>query len=231
MLLLPKNKTKEVINDKILDEVSDSGLTQKEQDFVLYYLESNNASQSYMKAYNKDKKLASLRAYELLHKQHIKSEIKRLKKIMRIGYDIDPSKYVETMLKAANADIGDYITFSEEDVPEITDEGTILVNPDTGEPITRKVNRMHLNDSSMLDTSIITEIKQGRDGISIKLVDKLKAWEKLKEFFEWKLNQEKTESKENSLIDAIGKSTKDIWGSEDDIDADLNELKHEENGE
>lgn len=230
MQLLPKEKIKDVINNKILDEVSDSGLTQKEQDFVLYYLESNNAAQSYMKAYNKDKKLASLRAYELLHKQHIKSEIKRLKKIMRLAYDIDPSKYLETLLKAANADIGDYISFAEEEIPEFNDEGIPMVNPDTGEPITRKVNRMHLNDSSMVDTSIITEIKQGRDGISIKLVDKLKAWEKLREFFDWKQKQEKSESTDNSLIDAIGKSTKDVWGSEDDIDADLNELKNEENG-
>lgn len=227
---MPKRKTtKDVVNDKILDEVSDSGLTQKEQDFILYYLESNNASQSYMKAYSKDKKLSAIRGYELLHKPSISSEIKRLKKIMRVAYDIDPSRYIETLLKAANADIGDYISFSEEEIPEYNDEGLPLVNPDTGEPITRKINKMHLNDSCMLDTTLITEIKQGRDGISIKLVDKLKAWEKLRDYFDWKERQTKSEKTSNSLVNAIGKSAKDVWGS--DIDEDLNQLKESENGE
>ena len=40
-------------------------------------------------------------------------------------------------------------------------------------------NFVHLNESTDIDGSLITEVKQGKDGISIKLADKMKALEYL----------------------------------------------------
>lgn len=220
-----KKSTKEVVNDKIFDTIADSGLTQQEQDFILYYLESNNITQSYLKAYNTDKKYANIKGYEVYHKPKVQSEIKKLKKILRIGHDIDPSRYVEVLQKVALADIGDYIKFSEEEVPVILDDGTQMVDPDTGTPITKKINRMHLSDSNKVDTSIINEIKQGRDGISIKLMDKMKALEKLKEFFEWRAKENKVDKADNNIIEAINSKSEETW---DDVDTDLKELYNED---
>lgn len=212
---------KEAINERLFDEVFNSSLSEKEKLFVLYYLESYNATQSYLKAYGGNKAKASVLAFSLLQRDKIKSQIKKLKKILQLGYDIDPSRYIEFLLKAANADIGDYIKFSEEEVQEYDKDGEALIDIDTGKPIVKKVNKMHLVDSNIVDTSIITSIKQGRDGITIQLVDKLKCWEKIKDFFEWKMNQEEKAVAETNIIEALKGNTDKTWGEEDVYD-DLN---------
>ena len=89
-----ENIRKDQVNDKIVDELVGLGLTPKQQDFVLYYLESTNATQAYLKSFGGDKKLASLYGYRLLNKSNIQNAIKKLKKILTIGYEIDPSKYI-----------------------------------------------------------------------------------------------------------------------------------------
>ena len=45
-----ENIRKDQVNDKIVDELVGLGLTPKQQDFVLYYLESTNATQAYLKS-------------------------------------------------------------------------------------------------------------------------------------------------------------------------------------
>lgn len=222
-----ENIRKDQVNDKIVDELVGLGLTPKQQDFVLYYLESTNATQAYLKSFGGDKKLASLYGYRLLNKSNIQNAIKKLKKILTIGYEIDPSKYIETQLKIANADIGDYIKFSEEEIPEYNADGTLRFDPDTGEQKFKKVNRMHLVDSDTVDTSIIVSIKQGKDGITIQLPDKMKAWENIRNFFEWKAQKKVEENIDSNILSALGESSKSSWGNED-INADLNETLKED---
>lgn len=222
MTLAGKDKVKEVVTDKILDDLSNSGLSQKEQDFILYYLESNNITQSCLKVYGGDKKTASVRGHAVMLRPKVQTELKRMKKLMSMAYDIEPTKYLETLLKIANSDIGDYIKFSEEEVPIIGPDGIPMVNPDTGEPIVKKVNKMHLEDSDFLDTSIITEIKQGKDGISIKFPDKLKAWEKLKDFFDWKNKVDDDDSGKNNLLEVLDAKVDSVWA--EDADSDLEVL-------
>ena len=137
--------------------------------------------------------------------------------------DLDVTRYIETLDKVANANIGDYITFKEEEIPLYNDEGLPLLNPDTGKPVTKKVNKMHLADSDSVDTSVIQEIKQGKDGISIKLLDKYKALDSLKEFFDWRNKEEKDIEVSNSFIDAL-KESSNVWDKED-IDKDLEEME------
>lgn len=203
---------KEEVVDKIYDELFGSDLTEKQKKFVLYYLSSYNASQSYMKAYEcRDKSVANANGFQLLRSSPIQSALKRAKKIMQTTYNIDPMQYLEFLLKAAHADIGDYISFSEEEVPVMDKEGNIIYDETTGEAMKKKVNRMHLVNSDEVDTSIVTSIKQGRDGITINLVDKMKAWEKIKDFFEWQTKKEEKNKMDNNIIDAINNSAKSAW--------------------
>ena len=223
-------KPKEIINSKIFDEVFNSKLTEQEKKFILYYLESYNARQSYIKAFGCDVDVAKIKAFTLLQRKDVQSQIRKLKKVLQVGYDIDPSRYIEFLLKAANADIGDYIQFSEEDVLQYDKDGSVLIDPDTGEPIKKKVNKMHLVNSKDADTSLIVSVKQGRDGISLQMVDKLKCWEKIKDFFEWKMKQEEKGTVETNIIQAIQSSTNKTWGT-DDVYSDLEEtLKDDNNG-
>ena len=207
----------------MIDVLIDLDLTDKETDFVLYYLESNNATQSYLKSYKINKKWAGIKGYQLLHKPKIESAIKKLKKIQKHALDVNPNLYVETLLKGASADIGDYIEFREEHVPILDADGSQMHDPDTGEPLYKKVNKMHLTDSAFVDTGVVTGIKQGRDGISITLVDKLKCLELLRKYFNWGEEQQTDSKDTDSIINAINGKTKDVWGDGSSEDDDLEE--------
>ena len=215
--------SKEDAKNNMIDVLVDLDLTDKETDFVLYYLESNNATQSYLKSYKINKKWAGIKGYQLLHKPKIESAIKKLKKIQKHALDVNPNLYVETLLKGASADIGDYIEFREEDVPILDADGSQMHDPDTGEPLYKKVNKMHLTDSAFVDTGVVTGIKQGRDGISITLVDKLKCLELLRKYFNWGEEQQTDSKDTDSIINAINGKTKDVWGDGSSEDNDLEE--------
>lgn len=212
---------KKDINEACLDEIFDNNdLTPNQKDFVIYYVQSNNVAQSYLKAYKCKKQYASVYASKLLKDPKIQSAIKKLKKILMKSYDVDVTSYVDYLLKVANADISDYITFEEEEVPILDNEGQKVFDPDTGEPLTKKVNKMHLTNSDFVDCSVVESIKQGRDGISIQLADKAKAWEKLAKYFGWVGEQKKEESADSGILDAIKGEIDKTW-DDDGLDSDL----------
>ena len=212
---------KKDINEACLDEIFDNDdLTPNQKDFVIYYVQSNNVAQSYLKAYKCKKQYASVYASKLLKEPKIQSAIKKLKKMLMKSYDVDVTSYVDYLLKVANADISDYITFEEEEVPILDNEGQKVFDPDTGEPMTKKVNRMHLTNSDFVDCSVVESIKQGRDGISIQLADKGKAWEKLAKYFGWVGEQKKEETSDSGILVAIKGEIDKTWDDED-LDSDL----------
>ncbi|WP_176522222.1 terminase small subunit, partial [Bacillus cereus] len=91
-------------------------------------------------------------------------------------------------IKIAFADITNYVTFGQREVEleplektSVDEEGNEVTEFITE---TRMMNYIDLAESDMVDGSIITEVKQGRDGISIKLADKMKALDKLAQYFD-----------------------------------------------
>lgn len=212
---------KKDINEACLDELfNDDGLNDQQRDFVMYYVESNNASQAYLKAYKCKKQYAGIMGSRLLKNPKVQSAVKRLKKILMKSFDVDVTSYVEYLLKVANADISDYITFEEEEVPVHDTDGNRMFDPDTGEPLTKKINKMHLTNSDFVDCSVVESIKQGRDGISIQLADKGKAWEKLAKYFGWVGEQKKEETSDSGILDAIKGEIDNTW-DDSDLDSDL----------
>lgn len=207
------------VNDIIIDKILDCDLTDNQQDFVLYYLQSNNATQAYLKAYNGSKKWAHIKGSQLLKTPKVKEAITKMKKILLKSYDLDPSQYIDYLVKVAHADLGDFLHFSEEEVPVLDTDGTPMFNTDTGEPLTKKVNKMHLVNSDYVDTSSLIGVKQGRDGISIQLADKAKAWDKLAEYFGWTGKKSSAEVDDSGILTAIQGKVDSSW--DDDIDADL----------
>ena len=125
-------------------------------------------------------------------------------------------------MRGAFADIGDYLTFDVEEVPEYNPDGTVKVDLDTGRPITHKVNRIRLGDSKKLDTSLITSISNGRDGVKLQLVDKLQCWEKLQKFFGWADDSNIKENLNTQILKAIAGKIDENWDSTDEY-ADLHE--------
>lgn len=79
----------------------------------------------------------------------------------------------------AFSDIGDYLSFKKVRKNKWTknEEGEYIpaINPDTGEQDYFEYNVVELNNSKELDTSILQEVSEGKDGVKIKLQDKMKA--------------------------------------------------------
>lgn len=82
----------------------------------------------------------------------------------------------------ALADITDFMNFGKKEVEVMGMFGPLT--DEEGDPIMKEVNYVDFKESTVVDGSTITEAKQGKDGVSIKLADKMKALEKLKQYFE-----------------------------------------------
>lgn len=186
-----KVEQKKKIMKKVVASVeANEELTEKQRLFCVYYANSNNATQSYLKAYDCGYATAMREGYAHLRKPHIKAEIKRLKEIMRAEIDFDVLDLLHYCLKVVGADIGDYLSFGQREEPIVTNDGPII-DQETGDMVTEQVNYVALGESSRLDTSLISEIKQGKAGVSIKLADKKWAWEQLIKYFDLLPDREK----------------------------------------
>lgn len=220
---MAKDKAVAKAYSHMLDQLVDCDkLTNKQKDFIVYYLDTNNATQAYLKAFDgESKKTARIAGSGLLKNPAIASTIRKLRKAMMQDYEVHPSQYVEYLLKVAHADLGDFLKFSEEEVPVYGDDGLQMIDQDTGMPLTKKVNKMHLVDSETVDTSTLVSVKQGRDGISIQMADKAKAWDKLAEYFGWFNKTNEATVDDSGLLNAIQGKVEMTWDTGETIYGDL----------
>ena len=208
-----KKKKVEKIQKKMLAGLDDADLTEKQRLFCLYYVKSYNASRSVINAgYNTDNsQRASEIGYQLLQSAPVKKEVDRLKELKRQSIMITEDDIVEQYMRTAFADITDFVDFGLNDVPLMTKEGPVL--NEEGKIVMTKANIVNFKDSKMVDGGLIKEVKKGKQGISIKLEDKMKALEWLSNYFDmnpdnqhkkWydkqrlKLNREELEFKKES---------------------------------
>ncbi|MGI5947732.1 MAG: terminase small subunit [Lachnospiraceae bacterium] len=126
-----------------------SELSDKQRLFCQLYVRSFNATTAYQKAYACTRASAMTNGSRLLKNDKVKTEIEHLKKEKVSRLLLSENDVFEKMVEIAFSDITDYVRF---------DRSVVL-----------------LNDSDEVDGSLISEIKQGKDGISIKLADKMKA--------------------------------------------------------
>ena len=154
------------------------GLTEKQGLFCLFYVRYFNATKAYMKAYGVDAKTAGANGYKLLKKAEIRQEIERLKQNRLNRELLSEADIFQKYMDIAFSDITDYLVFGQKEVPVMGPFGPIKVeDPDTGEkvPVTKIVNVVQFRESDEVDGTLISEVKQGRDGASIKLSDRMKA--------------------------------------------------------
>ncbi|HEK9103318.1 TPA: terminase small subunit [Bacillus pseudomycoides] len=163
-------KTKE----KLKEILEDEELTEKERLFCLYFVKYFNGTQAAIKA-GYAKESAHVQSSRLLRRERVSSYIKELKGELVENVFVEAMDVLKEYIKIAFADITNYVTFGQREVEFESEDGT---------PITRMMNFVDLQDHEVVDGSIITEVKQGRDGVSIKLADKMKALDKLAQYFD-----------------------------------------------
>ena len=174
----PEDGTKETLQNE--------DLSPEQQMFCIYYSRTFNATQSYLKAYGCSYEAAMTNSFRLLRNDRVIAEIERLKEIKRQQIVAGEEDMVELQMRIAFSDIGDYLTFGQASVPVMAMYGPVQVkNEETGEKETlmKDINVVHLNNSDRVDTQLIQEVKQGKDGVSVKLADKQKAIDWLTKYF------------------------------------------------
>ncbi|MFT9493406.1 terminase small subunit [Anaerosolibacter sp.] len=201
------NKEKE-----IMKELEDADLTEKQRLFCLYYVKSFNATMAAIKAgYSSDS--AHVEGSRLLRNVKVAAEIRRLKGAMQEEIFIDAMDVLNKYIKIAFADINDYLCFGQREVPVMGPFGPLYEGKGKNKkPITKIVNYIDFKESNIVDGSIISEVKQGKDGASIKLADKMKAMEKLEKYFDLFPDQFKRRIEEEKI--QIQKQKLDIDGKD-----------------
>lgn len=170
------------IDDGTKETLQNDDLTPEQQMFCIYYSKTFNAAQSYQKAYGCTYESALRAGPRLLGNVVVKEEIERLKEIKRQQIIATEEDFVEIQMRIAFADIGDYLSFGREKVDVMGAFGPVK-DSETGETLKKEVNSVKLNESYKVDTQIIQEVKQGKDGVSLKLADKQKAYDWLTKYF------------------------------------------------
>ncbi len=169
--------------------VESDDLTDKQRLFCIYYIKSFNQTMAAIKAgYSRNS--AHVEGSRLIRNPKVAAEIRRLKGEMQQGVFIDAMDVLNKYIQIAFADITDYATFGRKEV-EVTD--------DVGNVDLIEVNYVDFNESTDVDGTIITEVKQGKDGISVKLADKMKALEMLSKYFDLLSDNDKKRLQEEKL--------------------------------
>lgn len=156
------------------------GLTDKQRLFCVLYIRCFNATKAYQKAYGCRYEIAVTEGPALLRNPRVKEEITSLKQARLNQEMLDESDIFQKYMDIAFADITDFVEFGREKVQVMSAFGPVEVqDPDTGEkvPLMKEINIVRFRESSEVDGTLISEVKQGGDGASIKLPDKLKALE------------------------------------------------------
>jgi phage terminase small subunit len=138
----------------------------------------------------------------MLENVGIKKRVAELKAQQRLDINVTKEDLILYCLRVVAADPGEYLKFKKEEIPVITKKG--VLTDENGKVVTRPLNVISVEDSEKLDTGVITEIRQGRDGLSIKLEDKKWAWEKLEKYLGFDIDSHVDgESAMQALIDSI----------------------------
>ena len=163
-------------------------LTEQEQLFCYHYVRTWNAMQAaILSGYSQNKASARVQGCRLMQRPRIKQEVDRLAELFRQDIHLDIRDFLQFCMKVVGADIGDYIRFGMIERTVFGENGPMI--DENGEVIKEPVNTVVLGESEKLDTSILQEVKQGKDGIAIKIADKKWAWEQLIKYFDWLPNK------------------------------------------
>jgi phage terminase small subunit len=227
---IEESSHEEITLDNFLE---DSNLTEKQRLFCLYYVKSFNATQSAINA-GYAPVGAHVEGNRLLKNAKVADHIRKIKRDMTNGIFLDAMDVLNKYIKIAFSDITDFLTFGQKWVPVIGMMGPVL--DDDGKQVMEEVNYVDFKDSGFVDGTIISEVKQGKDGVSIKLEDRMKALDKLSLYFdlfpdqfkrrieEEKLkiahhkvfgNGEEEEYEDDGFNDALNHTTKEVWADEE----------------
>lgn len=170
---------KEAVAEDVSQVVINDELTDQQQLFCLYQSRMFNYTKAYMKA-NPGCTYASAAVLgsRWMKNPAIQKEIEQLKQNHMNRELLKQEDIFQKYMDIAFADVTDYVSFGRENIQVMGAFGPVMVeNKETGEKevLEKEVNTVKFKQSEDVDGTLITEVKQGKDGASIKLADKMKA--------------------------------------------------------
>mgnify|MGYP001863804812 CR=1 FL=1 len=171
----PKEK---LTREEVQKVVDNPDLTSKQQKFCLLYIRLFNATKAYQRAYECSYSTAMVEGSKLLRNPKVQETIQDLKQGRLSRELLDESDIFQKYTEIAFADLTDFVTFSQEEVPVMGAFGPVMgKDEETGEdvPLTKTVNVVRAKGSEEVDGTLLAEVSQGKDGFKIKLADRMKA--------------------------------------------------------
>ncbi|PJI07053.1 MULTISPECIES: terminase small subunit [Clostridium] len=169
-------------------------LTDKQKLFCAIYAKKQNATKAYQRAYKCTYETAMAKGCRALKNPKIKHQINALLDA-ELSEEFLKKGLIQKYKDIAFSDIGDYLEFGKKFELQWTKndkgEGIPVIDPSTGEQKVKEYSYVNLKDSANFDTSLITEVSEGKYGIKIKLPDKLKAMSMLVKLSNLLSNEEK----------------------------------------
>lgn len=218
-------QTKKVKKESVADEVEaviqNADLTDKQQLFCIYYIRCFNATKAYQKAYDVDYATAVVNGPRLLGNARIKDEIFRLKQERLNREFLSESDIFQKYMDIAFADVTDFVEFGNEDVDVILD---------TGERKTITVSHVNIKNDADVDGTIISEVSKGKDGVKVKLADRMKALQWLSDHMDLATEKQKAEIAllkakvqtddgdevaDDGFLEALNGTAAEDWGDEE----------------
>lgn len=163
-----------------IETLNNEELTEKQRLFCLYYSKSFNATSAYKKAYDCSYQTAMCEGSKTLGNPKIKDEIMRLKKERYARSMLTKEDIFQKYMDIAFADITDFLEF-----------GSDQIDTDSGDVVSK--NFVHFRHHTAVDGTLIGEVKQGKDGASIKLPDRMKALQWLSDHMGWATDLQKAQ--------------------------------------
>lgn len=214
--------------------INNPNLTDKQRLFCVLYIRCFNATKAYQKAYGCSYETALTNGPALLKKTRIKNEINELKQNRLNREMLDEHDIFQRYMDIAFADITDFLEFGQEEVQVMAMYGPVFVqDPKTGEkkPLMKMVNTVRFKQSTEVDGTLISEVKQGRDGASIKLSDRMKALQWLSDHMDLATEEQRTrievmrakarlddgsEIADDGFLEALKGTASEDWSDEED---------------
>ena len=210
---------KEAVAEDVSQVVINDELTDQQQLFCLYQSRMFNYTKAYMKAYpGCTYASAAVLGSRLMKNQLIRKTIEQLKQKHMNREMLKQEDIFQKYMDIAFADMNDFMSFGQEEIE--TDYGP------------RMVNSVRLKESDQVDGTLITEVKQGRDGVSVKLADRMKAIDWLADHMDIATAEQKAkieqiraktaimsgtseeETEDDGFIEALKGEVADVWEEE-----------------
>lgn len=167
--------------EDVQEVLQNEELTERQRIFCVAYVQCFNATKAYLKAYKCTYESAMVNGCNLLRNPKVRQQIEFLKQGQLSESLLDKNVILQKYIDIALSDIGEYIKFGKKcrKVWAKDEKGNDIpvIDPETGEQKEVEYNYIDLNESGMVDTTLISEVSEGKDGIKFKLLDKMKAME------------------------------------------------------